>query len=199
MKVALFNDTAPFAHFGCQAVSDAHARMLGRAGHEVVERFFMDWRHGITDPKSPDAIDELLQNEEFLSRIEPVDAVLVNGEGTIHHGAGVHLLVVLGAAQRMGKSTLLVNAVYEDSRYHEDVILRLTDFTVRDKRSLNYARSNGLPARLVLDSSFAAVDSDAALADLSGKAVLTDWHHQRTEDVGDQCDFTTIFRSIGEP
>ncbi|UWL60233.1 polysaccharide pyruvyl transferase family protein [Brucella pseudintermedia] len=185
MKIALFNDTAPFAHFGCQAVSDGHARMLGRAGHEVTERFFLDWWPGIPDTKSPESVDFLLNDDEFRRRIEPVDAVVVNGEGTIHHGAGLHLLAVLGAAQRLRKKTLLVNAVYEETEYYEDVINKLDDFTVRDIRSLNFAQSRGLKARLLLDSSFAAHDVPDSLADISKKAVVSDWHTSRSGDVGD--------------
>lgn len=184
MKIALFNDTAPFAHFGCQAVSNGHARMLGRAGHEVTERFFMDWWHGIPDTKSPQSVEFLLNHEEFRRRIEPVDVVIVNGEGTIHHGAGLHLLAVLGAAQRLGKNTLLVNSVYEETEFYEEVINKLDDFTVRDHRSLNFAQSRGLKARLVLDSSFAAFDVPEPLADLSQKSVVSDWHASRCGDVG---------------
>lgn len=184
MKIALFNDTAPFAHFGCQAVSDGHARLLGRAGHVITERFFMDWNHGIPNAKDIRAIDHLLRHEDFRRRIDAVDAVVVNGEGTIHHGAGLHLLAVLGAAQQLGKITLLVNAVYEETEFFEDVLKRLDDFTVRDRRSLNYAASRGLRARLVRDSSFAAEHSPNMLADVSGKAVVSDWHSSRSSDVG---------------
>ncbi|MDR2877005.1 MAG: polysaccharide pyruvyl transferase family protein [Chromatiales bacterium] len=184
MKIALFNDTAAYGHFGCHAVSDAHARMLGRAGHEVKERFFLDWSPVVTDPRGPGAINHLLHDDDFRHRIENVDAVIVNGEGTIHHGSGLHLLAVLGAAQKLGKATLLVNAVYENSEFHEDVIARLDDFTVREQSSLEYAKSRKLPARLVLDSSYAASFSDDRLIDLSEKVVLTDWHLQRTADVG---------------
>ena len=185
MKIALFNDTAPFAHFGCQAVSDGHARMLGRAGHEITERFFMDWWHGIPDVKSPDAVEYLLNNNDFRRRIEPVDAVVVNGEGTIHHGAGLHLLAVIGAAQRLNKKTLLVNAVYEETEFFEDVINKLDDFTVRDGRSLQFAQSRGLKARLVLDSSFAASHASEPLADVTKKAVVSDWHTSRSGDIGE--------------
>jgi hypothetical protein len=183
MKVALFNDTGAFAHIGCQAVSDAHARMLGRRGHEVTQRFFIDWPHGLTRPHLRESVSDLLSNEEFRSRIEAVDAVVVNGEGTVHHGAGLHLLAILGAAQELGKQTLLVNAVYEASFDHEDIIRKLTDFTVRDQHSLDFAKSRSLRARLVLDSCFEAEFSAGRLADMSGKTALSDWHWTRS-DVG---------------
>ena len=184
MKIALFNDTASYGHFGCHAVADAHARMLGRAGHEITERFFTDWNSGIPDPRDSSAINHLLHDDGFRRRIERVDAVIVNGEGTIHHGHGLHLLAALGAAQRMGKTTLLVNAVYEKTEFHEDVIAKLDDFTVRDLDSLEYARSRKLPARLVLDSSYAASFLNNKLIDLTGKIVMSDWHPHRTTDVG---------------
>ncbi|MCL2625728.1 MAG: polysaccharide pyruvyl transferase family protein [Cystobacterineae bacterium] len=185
MRIALLNDTAAEAHWGCNAVSDAHARMLGRAGHEVAERFFIGWNHGISKPWEPSSVDHLLRDDSFRQRIEGVDAVVLNGEGTLHHTNGLAWLAALGAAQRLGKITLLVNAVYQDSESHEDVIAKLDDFTVRDIYSLEYAKSRGLSARLVLDSSYAASFTNDKLADLSGKVVLTDWHPFRTSDVGE--------------
>ena len=185
MKIALLNDTAAEAHWGCNAVSNAHARMLGRSGHQIVERFFIGWNHGIPNPGGPSSIEHLLRDDSFRQRIESVDAVILNGEGTIHHGAGLAWLAALGAAQQLRKITLLVNTVYQDSEFHENVIAKLDDFTVRDFHSFEYAKSRGLRARLVLDSSYAASFTNDKLADLFGKVVLTDWHPFRANDVGE--------------
>lgn len=184
MKVALFNDTASFSHLGCMAVSDAHARMLGRAGHTVEKRFFIDWNPKISGSNEEEMIKSLVNQEEFRSNIDSVDAVVVNGEGTIHHGAGIHLLAVLGAAQKLKKKTLLVNAVYEETMSFESVVKNLDEFTVREKESEEFAKSRGIDCRIVYDSCLDASFENNPLLDLSGKTVITDWHHEREKDVG---------------
>jgi polysaccharide pyruvyl transferase WcaK-like protein len=185
MNVALFNDTASFPHLGCMAVSDAHARMLGRRRHHVKQRFFFLEFHDILADGEEASIAAALRNKRLEECFDEVDAVIVNGEGTIHHGAGHYLLAILGAAQKRGKQTLLVNAVYEANTAFEDVLRRLDDFTVRETRSASFAKSRNIPCRVVLDSCFEAHFSGEALTDLSGKIAITDWHIHRDRDVGD--------------
>ena len=181
MKIMLLNDNATLSHAGCKAVSDAIARRLGELGHIINSRFFLGevyrFRH-----ESPNAgITAVLADDEICGHIEAADIVLCNGEGSIHHGAGTELLAVLGAAQKIGKPTLLFNAVFEETPGWESVLSSLDDFTVRDHRSLNYAKSMGLSARFVPDISLEAkyvLDKEISLA---GKDVFTDWHPLRTD------------------
>ncbi len=180
MKLLLANDTGTTRHVGCQGVSDAHARMLGAAGHEVVHRLFVGEIDHHKAEMDADLLGNLARDETVVARIDDVDAVVVNGEGTIHHGAGRPLLALLALAQQRGKPSFLVNAVFQQSESFLDTLGRLGDFTVRDGRSLAYARSLGLEARRVPDS-FLAAKSDDADADLIGD-VVTDGHHRR-EDV----------------
>lgn len=158
--------------------------MLGSAGHSVEQRYFMGWSPPIPDYEESGAIKFLLSDDSFRSAIDAVDAVIVNGEGTIHHGNGLQFLAALGAAQHLGKATLLINAVWEEMPHYAKTLRKLDDFTVRDLRSLKYARSLDLPARLVLDSSFGAQLIDQPLQDLQGMTAISDWHHTREKDVG---------------
>ena len=185
MNVALFNDTASFPHLGCMAVSDAHARMLGRRHHHVKQRFFFLEFHDILADGEEASIAAALRNKRLEECFDEVDVVIVNGEGTIHHGGGLYLLAILGAAQRRGKQTLLVNAVYESNTAFEDILRRLDDFTVRETRSASFAKSRNIHCRVVLDSCFEAHFSDEVIGDLSGKIAITDWHIHRDHDVGD--------------
>ncbi|WP_370173124.1 MULTISPECIES: polysaccharide pyruvyl transferase family protein [Hyphomonas] len=184
MRIALFNDTGNSPHVGCQAVSNAHAVMLGRAGHRVVFRgFVLQYRQFRKDTEA-ESIAAALAHEGLQAALADCDAVIVNGEGTIHHDAGMHLLAILGAAQALGKVTLLVNAVFEETAGYDDVLARLDDFTVRDQRSLHHARERGLPCRLVWDSALAAEYDPAPLFDLKGATAVTDWHFARADDTG---------------
>lgn len=187
MNVMLLNDTANIGHVGCQAVSDAHARMLGRAGHAITHRYFVGEVGRFCYADSATGIARVLSDQTMIAALAEVDAVIVNGEGTIHHGAGVEYLNILGAAQSLGKMTLLVNAVLEDVTGFDSVFEQLQDLTVRDLRSLSYMRARGAPCRLVYDSFLEAQFSEEPALDLAGRIVVTDWHHTRDHDVGARC------------
>lgn len=187
MKILLLNDTALVPHAGCQAVSDAHARMLGRRGHEITKRHFLNALPEIASMAEAEAISAILHDESLASDLQSVDAVVLNGEGTIHHGAGRQWLAMLGAAQRCGKATILANAVFEETFAFESVLRRLDDFVVRDERSAAFARSRGLRCRVALDSALEANFADSAFDLGAGNVVVTDWHDQRNPDVGAAC------------
>lgn len=181
MKVLLANDTGKTPHLGCKGVSDAHARLLGRAGHEVVHRRFLEPRRGTETVTDAELVRSLEADDRLQACLDDVDAVIVNGEGTIHHGAGRPLLALLAVAQRRRKATLLVNAVFEETAGFDDTLRCLDDFTVRDGHSLRHATDRGCTARIVPDSYLAAGFSGPR-GPLTGD-VVTDWHWQRG-DVG---------------
>ncbi len=179
MKVLLANDTGLARHMGCRGVSDAHARLLGRAGHQVVHRLFrgaLQRHEAATDEQ---IVHSLGRDETVLRMLQDVDAVVVNGEGTIHHGAGRPWLGLLAVAQRLGRLTLLVNAVFQETSGFDETLSRLDEFTVRESLSAAHARDRGLRARIVADSYLAAGFSSGQ-EPLSG-VVVTDWHPQRTD------------------
>ena len=185
MNVMLLNDTATVPHLGCQAVSDAHARMLGEAGHAIIERSFLGELRAFANGDEKDGVAAVLADAALRSRIEACDAVVVNGEGTLHHGHGSEYFACLGAAQQLGKATLIVNAVFEAHAGWQATLARLDDFCVREVQSLRHAHSLGFKrARLVPDSFLGAqFDGEQNIA-LDGKIVVTDWHPAREHDVG---------------
>lgn len=184
MKVLLLNDNAIVPHVGCLAVSDAHARMLAFAGHEVVDRCFVWELSAFADRDEEKAIGRVMEDPRLRARIEGVDAVVCNGEGTIHHGAGLDLLATLGAAQRLGRRTFLVNSVIQDVPGYHDVLRRVDDLTVRDQRSGDELGRMGVACRVVPDSAIEAVFSDEPLIRLDDKVAVLDWHPARNADVG---------------
>ena len=183
MNIALFNDTGDCDHAGCLAISDAHNRILTNKKIKILHRFFKKeckecWRGNVGD-----SITHVLKSPLAL-KIASVDAVVVNGEGTIHHTGGRHLLTILAAAQELDIPTFLINSVFQESETHLDTLRKLHDFTVRDLYSSRYLHSLNVPHRLVMDSMLEAKFSNKPIHDFSGKIVVTDFHDSRDADVG---------------
>lgn len=184
MKILLANDTSTDRHMGCQAVSNATARLIGRLGHRVTRRIFLGGlaRHDAAQDAA--ILRSLATDEQLMADIDQADAIVVNGEGTIHHGAGRPLLGLLELARQRRKAVLLVNAVFQDAWGFEDTLARLDEFTVREGRSQAFAHRLGAHrARIVPDISFAAGHRPLEPGEkpaATGMAV-TEGHWQRSE------------------
>lgn len=126
----------------------------------------------------------MLADTDMRERLERCDAVVLNGEGTLHHGAGTEYFAILGAAQQLGKASLIANAVYEANHGWANVLSKLDDFCVRDARSRRSVEEAGFPCRVVPDSLLAARFDGKPYVDLRNKIVVTDWHPARDYDVG---------------
>ncbi|HEU5125172.1 MAG TPA: glycosyltransferase [Verrucomicrobiae bacterium] len=192
--VALFNDTGRTAHVGCRGVSLAHDTMLAAAGFKIAVRSFLGEWHELWQGNPENSL-RAFRNSRLARDLRRVDAVIVNGEGTIHHGGGLHLLTILAGAQEMGLPTFLVNAVFQECECYADTLRKLTDFTVRDAASSAYLKQLGIPHRIVLDSIFDAPFDSNPLNDFKGKVVITDWHPTREGDVG--CALKQLLRELG--
>ncbi|MFD1702331.1 polysaccharide pyruvyl transferase family protein [Methylopila henanensis] len=174
MKVMLCNDTATKAHVGCRAVSDAHARMLGRLGHAVTARFFVNEIRIDGVDRFEDLVAAMERNERFMAALEEVEAVVVNGEGTIHHGSGLALVAALHVAKRRGKATLLVNCLLEEVPLEPALLDAFDRLSVRETRSAAYMATLGVRCVQTFDSVVAARFAGEG-SDLAGKTVVTDW------------------------
>ncbi|HSF96150.1 MAG TPA: polysaccharide pyruvyl transferase family protein [Thermohalobaculum sp.] len=184
MKILLCNDTGTKSHVGCLAVSDAHARMLGRMGHIVHHRYFVTELDRHAQPTLDRTIASLERDGGLMAHLDASDAVVVNGEGTLHHGRGLEYIGLLALARRRGKAALLVNALFQEMDVEPAVLNALDGFFVRDSLSDAYARSRGIRCGLTPDSILAAGFSDRPDTDFGGDLVVTDWHKSRDADVG---------------
>lgn len=137
MKVFFANDCQTY-HGGSWAVSQVIRQQLVAAGHEIV-----------------------IENDlKVLDReiVSECDAILVNGEGTMHHNGkrACHLLALLGFGQELGKFTALVNTSWcaMDSGFDE-VLRRLDHFSVREVLSQRELENKHcVKAELHLDLSY---------------------------------------------
>lgn len=187
MKVLLCNDTATKSHIGCQAVSDAHARLLGREGHTVTHRYFVNELRPHARKDLSNTVAVLESQDAIMAHLAEADALVVNGEGTLHHGNGLEYIALIAIAQRLGKATLLVNALFQEMALPKDALSKLDAFFVRDPRSYAYVQSMGLPCAQAPDSIIAAAFDDTPRRDMRGATLVTDWVKARDADTGVTC------------
>ena len=195
MKILLCNDTGTKSHIGCQAVSDAHARMLGRMGHTIRHRYFVNELVGFARPMLSGAVAAMESDPAVMQHLDDCDAVVVNGEGTLHHNRGLEYLALLALAKHRGKAALLVNALFQEIDADPKILNSLDAFFVRDTLSEAHAKTRGIRCAHAPDSILAAGFSDVPRPDFQGGLVVTDWHKSRDADVG----AASVRFLVGEP
>lgn len=146
-RVAVINDTSGLGHYGCVAVMSTLRRLLAVNGMEIVWTWPVgkDWR---------------LYADEMPKK-GYVDAVIVNGEGTMHHDTDRPQVMALAevvnlAHEKLGVPAFLVNAtLFQNSQALYDLIRRFDRVFVRDEISLEELESFGLTGAVVPDLTFA--------------------------------------------
>ena len=145
-NVALFNDTAPSRHFGCEAVMAAIEDGLASRGARFIHR------HPVTTPWEADPA--------ALAAIEQADLVLVNGEGTIHHGkpTAASLARLAPYCAERSKACFVINATIQanDQAVMRDLAAS-SGLWVREGRSAEECARWGINAEVCGDLSFAHV------------------------------------------
>lgn len=181
LAVGLFSDSGDAAHVAAQAASQAHRRLLRRAGAEVRHAFFRsDW-HELAAGSLDDGVAIALASPELRRVFAEVDAVVVNGD-TMRDEPHLHLLAILAAAQQMDVPTYLVNASLGDVTLAAPVLTALVDCTVRDHASARVLSACGIAHRLVPDALFHATFAERAGRDFTNHLVVTDCHPERRSE-----------------
>ena len=138
MKLFLANDTSTAPHAGCKAVMRSLRAALAHVpGLEITGTHFV----GTAEVDS--------------AAFAKADALMVNGEGTIHHSGhrALFLMAMIDKAKRQGKRVLLVNALFQQYECsHDDLLAGLALLTVREPRSAAFARRYGGQPLVLLDS-----------------------------------------------
>ena len=103
MKFAILNDTSIDLHHGCSRVMDTLCGFVQSHGAEVlvrVPRKCAWWK-----------------NTKILDKLRAADAIIINGEGTLHHGrpAARDLLRVVEHPSTRDKPLHLLNALYQEN------------------------------------------------------------------------------------
>jgi polysaccharide pyruvyl transferase WcaK-like protein len=145
-RVAVFNDTSGGRHFGCVAVMTNLVTLLRR--NNMDPQFF--W---------PVGVDWRLHKEKIVKHLDEVDAIIVNGEGTIHNDmtrTRAASLLELGKFCRheLNKPCFLVNATLHN--ISEEGVSLLSEFDqifVRDSNSETFLRTRGISTVRTFDLS----------------------------------------------
>ena len=147
IRVAIINDTRPTHHYGCMLVMENLTRLLSEKEVEVVWTWpvGVDWR----------------KHKRQIKKQAKVDAIIVNGEGTIHHSENRKHARALSEFASFAKTELdtpsyLVNAtLHKNSAQAYENLKAYRLIYVRDKGSLEELRSYGLAGVYVPDLTFA--------------------------------------------
>jgi len=134
MKVAIANETSVWSsNVGCQLVGQVLREQLKRVNMELI----------LSLPKQFDIAD-------YHDRLRKADLVIVNGEGSIHHGRHAHLIEI---AKKY--PSVLINCVYQENPVYESLKHFLL-ISARESISASYLREHGVDCRVVPDVIFAS-------------------------------------------
>lgn len=143
LKVAIFNDTRPTWHVGCQIVM---RELIDRLQQQEMEPIWfhpvgIDWR----------------DNTAALPRKGDVDAVVVNGEGSIHHSETRPRARFLPEIAKFARDQLAVPAFLVNSTLYAiddqtaDDLRAFESIFVRESQSRDVLTSFGIESSIVPD------------------------------------------------
>lgn len=144
MKTAvLLNDTSLRFHHGCSRVS-RQIKLLLR-------------EHDIAVTASSHAHTDWTKNSAFLKQLQTADVIIINGEGTIHHGAAraQPLLDIITSPLSANRPICLINALWQNNpQSWADIAGQCAIVSVRDSQSAKELAAAGVSdVRLVPDLS----------------------------------------------
>ncbi len=133
-RVILINDTSSYSnHFGCQLVCQSIREQISRTGLRLVGSFTKSF-----------------EIKDIVSLRPHFDLAIVNGEGTVHHGAGRTLVELAGSVP-----SVFINAVYQDNG-NLPALDRFLYVALRESMSGEYVRNLGVECEVVPDAIFAS-------------------------------------------
>lgn len=131
-KVVLINDTSLFnAHFGCQLVGQTFRENFARHDIDLIATLPLSF-----DPQNHRAV------------FDQADLLVINGEGSIHHGRNLRLLELAHEYP-----VALVNAVYQENPPVK-ALAKCKFIAARESRSAALIQSHGAEAHVVPDVIF---------------------------------------------
>ena len=147
IKIAIINDTRITSHYGCMLVMENLLALLGKNNVEVVWTWpvSVDWR----------------KHKKQIMKKPRVDAIIVNGEGTIHHSKDRKFAKALAEFAFFSNKILktpsyLINStLYENDAKEYESLSGYRAIYVRDKGSLQELESHKLVGKYVPDLTFA--------------------------------------------
>ena len=144
LKAAILNDTSFLNHHGCRHVMNNLRAALQDRGMAVAA----------TSPVAA----AWWENSTFLDQLHTCDVIIINGEGTLHHGAnaGKQLLEIVNHPAATAIPVALINALYQDNPSDWRIYLdKFTLISARDSTSRQVlAETTDVEIRQTPDISF---------------------------------------------
>ena len=132
VKVVLVNDTSlENTHFGCQLVGQTIREQLCRANAELIAAFPLNFKPAFARPYFRQA-----------------DLVLINGEGSIHHGKNLHLLHLADEYP-----SALINCIYQENGFQPS-LKNFLYISARESLSAEEIRKQGIACDITPDLLF---------------------------------------------
>lgn len=167
MRVAIINDTRTTHHYGCMLVMENLCRLLRESGATIEWTWpvSVDWR----------------KHKRKIKAMPDVDAIIINGEGTIHHNferrfSQALIDFVVFSAEELKRPCYVLNATLHannDEAYSALSCARA--IYVRDKGSLTELKNQGnLAGCYVPDLTFAANKAHSNDLDKHGDLLVVD-------------------------
>lgn len=165
-KVAVFNDTSGNKHYGCAAVSYTLNNKLNKYNLSVAKYWpcALDWRSCI---------------DQVVEALSGVNAIIVNGEGTIHDSKSRPRVAYCTEIANLAKDRLKIPAYLINASVNNlddrafDNIRNFKDVYVRETSSKSYLESHGISSTFVPDLSFGSLPDYVPYPERDG-ILLTD-------------------------
>ena len=133
-NVVLVNDTSLFnTHFGCQLVGQTMREQCARVGLNIISSLPLQFDRKLAKPW-----------------LQKADLVIINGEGSMHHGRHTDLLNLANCFP-----CALVNCVYQENGNHPS-LKNFLYVSARESLSANEIHSHGVACEVVPDLIFAS-------------------------------------------
>ena len=144
MQTVILNDTSLESHHGCEEVISNIKKLALRNGIEVID----------THP----AGSNWQESSNFLLSILKCDIVIVNGEGTLHHGqlrARELITIAKYVKENINIPIVLINSTYQENGDKIAEYTRYFDLIyVRETLSKRDLESYGIKSKVVPDMTF---------------------------------------------
>jgi hypothetical protein len=144
MNVVILNDTSFQNHFGCELVMKTFREQLSRLGFKLIKTI----PTGVVNFSIP----------------KQTDMVIVNGEGTIHHGSSGHLIYVVEKYPEI--PFVLLNAVWQENPDYK-CLDKFKYISVRESFSFNSMQKNVKNIEVIPDIMFACKYAQNLALDLN--------------------------------
>jgi len=140
-KVVLLNDTTYDNHYGCDLVVRSIEHLVTKHNGTLVAKipFYTNWE----------------KSKSTQNKIKKCDAVIVNGEGSLHSGNMYWLATISKFCKQHNKKVYLVNSIYQNNpKYYQEYLALFDRISVRESYSHNELTKIGIHSTIVPDLSF---------------------------------------------